>query len=181
MSSRYIFHLLDPFRDVRMRPRLCFASLLVASLIFAVPAGAQEEKWQVGQHPDYHVAMVKQVDQVLVAIYVPKKPTMYGTPLLMETVLAPCGEKKPISMHATEALLVFSTTAEERLSEVRDALHTFLEGGKASCKLADNIEERFFHRFDEAYAATDAILVEAGVLPLADPFSEDENRDGAKG
>lgn len=164
-----------------MRYRLYFSAALAAASIFAAPVNAQEEKWQVGQHPDYHVAMVKQVDQVLIAIYVTKKPSIYGTPLLMETVLAPCGTKKPISMHGTKALMAFGKTPEQRSREVRDAVESFLEHGKSSCKLANNIEERFFNRFEEAYAATDAILVKAGVFPLSDPLTEGGDQDDAKG
>ncbi|MGE5952312.1 MAG: hypothetical protein ACM308_01635 [Qipengyuania vulgaris] len=148
------------------------ALALISMIICSVPAYAQEERWQVGQHPDYHVAMVKQVDDVFVAIYVSKEPSIYMSPVLMETVLAPCGETGPISLHSTEAIMTFGPTAEDRSKEVRDALDDFFERGQSTCDLANDLEERFFNRFEDAYAATDAILVEAGIFPLADPLGE---------
>mgnify|MGYP003638635671 CR=1 FL=1 len=135
--------------------------------IFGSPAIAQEETWQVGRNDEYHVAMVKQVDEVFVAIFVAKKPSIYGSPLLMETMV-PCGDKKPMSFHSTEAVMAFGLTAEERLKQVREALEAFFENSRSTCKLADGIEQQFFKRFEDAYIATDAILVDAGVFPLAE-------------
>lgn len=149
------------------------ALALICMIICASPAFAQEERWQVGQHPDYHVAMVKQVDDVFVAIYVSKEPSIYMSPVLMETVLAPCGETGPLSLHGTEAIMTFGPTAEDRSKEVRDALERFFERGQSTCDLASDLEERFFNRFEDAYAATDAILVEAGIFPLDDLFGQD--------
>ena len=145
---------------------------LISVIACASPADAQEERWQVGQHPDYHVAMVKQVDDVFVAIYVSREPSIYMSPVLMETVLAPCGETGAVSLHGTEAIMTFGPTAKDRSKEVRDALDQFFERGQSTCDLASNLEERFFNRFEDAYAATDAILVAVGIFPLANPFGE---------
>ena len=158
--------------------------LLAIGFLSAIagPAIAKEDDWQVATHADYHVAMVKQVDDVFVAIYASKKPSQFGSPLLMETVLAPCSEKKPLSMHSTQAVFVSGVTVQERSREIRETLESFLEGGKNTCFLAEDIETRFFVRFEAAYAATDAILVEAGVFPLAElsPGSEENSNDNAK-
>lgn len=147
--------------------------------VIAGPANAKDQDWQVATHPDYHVAMVKQVDDVFVAIYASKKPSQFGSPLLMETVLAPCGEKKPLSLHSTQAIFVSGVTVQARSKEIWEALESFLEGGQSTCNLAEDIEPRFFVRFEAAYAATDAILVEAGILPLTElsPGSEDMSDD----
>ena len=124
----------------------------------------------MGQHPDYPVAMVKHVDDVTIAIYVSKEPSPFASPIILETMLSPCGEKKPIAMHASQAIIALGTSVEERRQEVREVLDAVFERGRASCKLAADLEERFFRKFEETYAATDAILVEAGIFPLSDPF-----------
>jgi hypothetical protein len=147
--------------------------------VIAGPANAKDQDWQVATHPDYHVAMIKQVDDVIVAIYASKEPSQFGSPLLMETVLAPCGEKKPLSLHSTQAIFLFGATVQARSKEIGEALESFLEGGQSTCNLAEDIEPRFFVRFEAAYAAADAILVEAGILPLTElsPDSEDTSDD----
>jgi hypothetical protein len=152
--------------------------LVLAALCSSIGMGvrAQEPVWKVGAHPDYHVAMVKQVDDVIVAIYVSKEPAIYASPLILETVLAPCSEEKPLSMHVNEAIFAFGKTSEDRKAEVRLTLESFFESGKKKCILADDIDVRFFRRFDEAYAAADEILVEAGVFPLTDPDADLEER-----
>ena len=155
--------------------RMVFAAFLLSA--FALPATAEDEKWHVGQHPDYHVALVKQVDEVFVAIYVSKEPSKYMSPVLMETILAPCGEEKPISLHSTKALMVLGETLEERMKVVRENLESFFERGQGTCNLAADLEQRFFNRFEDAYAATDVILVEAGIFPLSDPFAATEELD----
>lgn len=161
-----------------------FRILLVIGFlsVIAGPANAQDEDWRVATHPDYHVALVKRVDDVFVAIYASKKPSQFGSPLLMETVLAPCGENKPLSLHSTEAIFVSGPTVQERSKEIREAIESFLKGGKSTCNLADDLEQRFFVSFEKAYAATDAILVEAGIFPLmvSSPGSEDMSDDNAK-
>ena len=155
-----------------MHRRIPIALGILCAAMSTVSANAQDEKWHVGQHPDYHVALVKQVDDVFVAIYVSKEPSAYATPLLMETVLAPCGDTGPLSLHSTRALIVLGETVEDRMTEIRAALDQFFERGQSTCDLADDLEERFFVRFEDAYAATDAILVEAGIFPLSDPFGD---------
>lgn len=66
--------------------------------------------------------------------------------------------------------MAFGATVDERSKEVREALETFFESKRGTCDLAGELEQRFFIRFEDAYTATDAILVEAGIFPLIDPF-----------
>ena len=98
--------------------------MIAACGLLAVPnaAIAQSDEWFVGSHPDYHAAMVRDLDGIFVA--------------------------------------------EERLAEVRDVVQGFFDRSVESCPVADDFEARFFHRFDDAYLATDALLMEAGIFPL---------------
>lgn len=136
--------------------------------IFTVPnaANAQAEEWFVGSHPDYHAAMMRDVDGIFVAIFVAKEPSIFLSPVLMETMAPACDTEKPIEMHRTEAIMTFGSTAQARLAEVRTAVQGFYDQSVRSCPIADDLEARFFHRFDDAYLATDALLVEAGIFPL---------------
>ncbi len=129
-------------------------------------ANAQSDEWFVGSHPDYHAAMVRDLDGVIVAVYVAKEPSIYASPLLMETVAPACDAAQPVEMHGTQAIMAFGSTAEERLAEVRNAVQGFFDRSVESCPVADDFEARFFHRFDDAYLATDALLMEAGIFPL---------------
>ena len=142
--------------------------LLAACAFLAVPnaANAQSDEWFVGSHPDYHAAMVRDVDGIFVSVYVAKEPSIYASPLLMETLAPACDTEQPIEMHSTEAIMAFGPTAEERLAEVRNAIQDFFDRSVKSCPMADDLEARFFHRFDDAYLATDRLLIEAGVFPL---------------
>ena len=160
--------------------------LLQALLVFIgliavqAPASAQSDEWFVGSHPDYHAAMVRELDGLFVAVYVSKEPSIYASPVLMETVALACDTERPIEMHATEAIMVSGGTAAERLVEVRDAVQSFFDRSVESCSVADDLEERFFHRFDDAYLATDALLVEAGVFPLANGDGSDAELDDSR-
>ncbi|MEX0342101.1 MAG: hypothetical protein AB3N06_05905 [Erythrobacter sp.] len=131
-------------------------------------ANAQSDEWFVGSHPDYHAAMVRDVDGFFVAVYVAKEPSIYASPLLMETLAPTCGAERPIEMHSTQAIMAFGPTAEERLAEVRTAVEDFFNRSVRSCPIADDFEARFFYRFDDAYLATDALLIEAEIFPLED-------------
>ena len=141
--------------------------VLVACALLKVSntAHAQAEEWLVGSHPEYHAAMVREVDGIFVAIFVPKEPSAYFSPVLMETMAPVCGSKQPIELHATEAIMAFGATPEDRLSEVRNAVQEFFDQRVKECPLTADFEERFFHRFDGAYMATDSLLVEAGIFP----------------
>ena len=153
--------------------------LIAAIGFFAVPSAtfAQSDEWFVGSHPDYHAAMVRDIDGLFVAIYVAKKPSIYATPVLMETIAPACDTKRPIEMHSTEAIMAYGATATDRLAEVRDVVQNFFDRSVKSCPIADDLEVRFFHRFDDAYLATDALLVEAGIFPLSE--DEDVERDSS--
>ncbi len=142
--------------------------LVAACGFLAVPiaANAQSEEWFVGSHPDYHAAMARDVDGIFVAFYVPKEPSIYASPVLMETLAPACDTEQPIEMHSTQAIMAFGPTAEERLAEVRNAVQGFFDRSVRSCPIADDLEARFFHRFDDAYLATDALVVDAGIFPL---------------
>ena len=153
---------------------------LVATIGFlAAPTTslAQSDEWFVGSHPEYHAAMVRETDGILVAVYVAKEPSIYASPVLMETIAPACDPERPIEMHSTEAILAFGATAADRLSEVRSAVQSFFDRSVKPCPVADDLEARFFHRFDAAYLATDALLVEAGIFPLGD--GEDLDRDAS--
>ena len=143
------------------------AMIAVCGLL-AVPnaANAQSDEWFVGSHPDYHAAMVRDLDGVFVAVYVAKEPSIYASPLLMETLAPACNAAQPVEMHSTQAIMAFGPTAEERLAEVRSAVQGFFDRSVESCRVADDFEARFFNRFDDAYLATDALLMEAGIFPL---------------
>lgn len=135
-------------------------------LAISTSANAQTDEWFVGSHPDYHAAMIRDIDGVFIAIYVAKEPTIYGSPLLMETMAPACDTAKPISMHATQAIMAFGQTAEDRLVEVRSVVQNFYDRSVSECAVADDLEARFFHRFDDAYMATDRLLSKAGIFPL---------------
>ncbi|MDP4575157.1 hypothetical protein Q9K02_08425 [Qipengyuania sp. G39] len=142
-------------------------------------ASAQSDEWFVGTHPEYHAALVRDVDDVFVAIFVPKEPSIYASPLLMETMAPACDTKQPVGLHATMAIMAFGDSAEERLAEVRRTVQDFYDRSVRSCPPSDDFEVRFFHRFDDAYLATDKLLVEAGIFPL-DPIEglgRDEQED----
>ena len=144
------------------------SAMIAACGLLAVPnaAIAQSDEWFVGSHPDYHAAMVRDVDGIFVAVYVAKEPSIYASPLLMETLAPACDTAQPVEMHGTQAIMAFGPTAEERLAEVRDVVQGFFDRSVESCPVADDFEARFFHRFDDAYLATDALLMEAGIFPL---------------
>ncbi|MEG9268629.1 hypothetical protein [Qipengyuania sp. Mu-71] len=144
------------------------SAMIAACGLLAVPnaAIAQSDEWFVGFHPDYHAAMVRDLDGIFVAVYVAKEPSIYASPLLMETLAPACDTAQPVEMHGTQAIMAFGPTAEERLAEVRDVFQGFFDQSVESCPVADDFEARFFHRFDDAYLATDALLMEAGIFPL---------------
>lgn len=163
--------------------RLKFLRLLVAAcglLTTSTAVNAQADEWFVGSHPDYHAAMVRDIDGIFVAIYVATEPSMYGSPLLMETNAPTCDTKMPISLHATEAIMAFGQTAEDRLIEVRSVVQAFYDQNVRECAATTDLEARFFHRFDDAYMATDRLLSEAGIFPLADGESMDGGTSAAK-
>ncbi|QZD92843.1 hypothetical protein K3162_02010 [Qipengyuania xiapuensis] len=153
--------------------KLLLTPLVIAGLL-ATPntLSAQDDEWFVGSHPDYHAAMVRDIDGLFVAVYVAKEPTIWGSPLLMETNEPVCDTKRPMSFHKTEAIMAFGKTATDRLEVVRQTVQGFFDSATKSCSVADDLEARFFHRFDDAYLATDALLVEAGIFPLSDESSE---------
>ena len=138
-----------------------FLAIATPSLVHA-----QSDEWFLGSHPDYHAAMVRDIDGIFVAIFVAKEPTIYGSPLLMETMAPACDTKRPIGMHRTEALMAFEGTAEDRLKTVRDAVQSFYDTSVKPCPPSEGLEAKLFHRFDAAYLAMDAMLVEAEILPL---------------
>lgn len=142
--------------------------MIAACGLLAVPnaAIAQSDEWFVGSHADYHAAMVRDLDGIFVAVYVAKEPSIYASPLLMETLAPACDTAQPVEMHGTQAIMAFGPTAEERLAEVRGVVQGFFDRSVESCPVADDFEARFFHRFDDAYLATDALLMEAGIFPL---------------
>ena len=142
--------------------------IVAGFLAIATPslAHAQSDEWLLGSHPDYHAAMVRDIDGIFVAIFVAKEPTIYGSPLLMETMVPACDTKRPIGMHATEAIMAFEGTAEARLKTVRDTVQSFYETNVKPCPPSEGLEAKLFHRFDDAYLAMDAMLVEAEILPL---------------
>lgn len=143
-----------------------FLVLSVALVLTPTSALAQTDEWFVGSHPEYHAAMIRDIDGIFVAIYVAKEPSRFGSPLLMETVYPACGTSKPVEMHSTRAIMAVGETAQERLVEVRETVEFFLERATSDCSYPADLEARFFHRFDAAYLATDALLVEAGIFPL---------------
>ena len=149
-----------------MRPLKLLAATL---LVLAAPSAlhAQSDEWFLGSHPDYHAAMVRDIDGIFVAIYVAKEPTIYGSPLLMETMAPACDTKKPIGMHATRAVMAFGETAEERLELVRDNVQSFYDMSVKPCPPSEGLEAKLFHRFDDAYLAMDAMLMEAEIFPLS--------------
>ncbi len=153
---------------------------LFGLLAFNTAALAQTDKWFVGSHPDYHAALVRNLDGVFVAVYVTKQPSQFATPMLLETMAPTCDTKKPIEMHSTQAIMAFGATAEIRLAEARAAVEGFLDRSVRSCPIADDFETRFFHRFDDAYFATDALLVEAGVFPLSSAESVAPEESGSE-
>ncbi|WP_346031965.1 hypothetical protein [Erythrobacter westpacificensis] len=151
--------------------------LLITFAILALSATptaltAQTDEWFVGSHPDYHGAMVRDIDGMFVAIYVAKEPSIYASPLLMETVVASCDTERPIELHSTSAIMADGATASERLDEVRRVVENFFDRSVEGCEVADDLESRFFYRFDDAYLATDGILVEAGIFPLSNEEAE---------
>ncbi|MEL1250356.1 hypothetical protein [Aurantiacibacter gilvus] len=155
--------------------------LLISFAVFALSATptaltAQTDEWFVGSHPDYHAAMVRDIDGIFVAIYVAKEPSIYASPLLMETVAASCDTERPIELHSTSAIMADGATASERLDEVRRVVENFFDRSVEGCEVADDLESRFFDRFDDAYLATDGLLVEAGIFPLGqdDEVSSEE-------
>ena len=143
-------------------------------LIFAVcglsaipaAANAQTDEWFVGSHPDYHAAMVREIDDIFVAIYVTKEPSKYLSPLLIETMAPSCDTKKPVTLHSTEAIMAFGQTAEERLVQVKSVVQAFYDKNVNKCGVSDDLEARLFYRFDDAYMATDELLLDAGIFPL---------------
>ena len=148
---------------------LKLSRILVAACVFlAIPTAAiaQSDEWFVGSHPDYHAAMMQQIDGIFVVVYVAKEPSIYATPVLMETIAPACNTERPIELHGTTAVMAFGQTAEDRLAEVKSAVQRFIERSVGACPVADDFEARFFYRFDDAYLATDALLVEAGIFPL---------------
>ncbi len=148
--------------------------------LFAVqaPALAQTDEWFVGSHPEYHAAMIRDIDGVFVAIHAKKGDPLMASPVVMETNRPTCSTVRPIELHATEALMVFGSTPSERLVQVRTAVQYFFEKHAEDCPISANFEDRFFHRFDAAYLAIDALLVEAGIYPLDDgPRQGDYGRD----
>ncbi|WP_370176998.1 hypothetical protein [Alteriqipengyuania sp.] len=68
--------------------------------------------------------------------------------------------------------MAFGETAADRLTEVRQAVRSFFDRHVEDCPAAADLESRFFYRFDDAYLATDALLLEAGVFPLSNPFED---------
>ncbi|WP_379546904.1 hypothetical protein ACFCW2_12815 [Qipengyuania sp. DSG2-2] len=111
--------------------------------------------------------MVRELDGIFIAIFVSKEPTAFGPAILMETVAPACDTKRPIEMHSTRSIDATGATAEERLEIVRDAVSWFYESSIEPCAQAQDLEARLFHRFDDAYLAMDALLVEANFLPLS--------------
>ena len=147
--------------------RLLRAMIAVCGLLaFSATANAESDEWFVGSHPDYHAAMIRNLEGFFVAVYVAKEPSIYASPLLMETLSPACDAARPVELHSTEAIMAFGPTAEERLAEVRNAVQGFFDRSVESCPVANDFEARFFHRFDDAYLATDALLMEAGIFPL---------------
>ena len=137
-----------------------------ALLVASPTVSAQEDEWFVGSHPEYHAAMVRDIDGIFVAIFVAKEPSIYASPLLMETVVPSCDTSRPIELHGTQAIMADGETASERLIEVRRVVEGFFERATDGCEVAEDLEARFFYRFDDAYLATDDLLVEAGIFPL---------------
>ncbi len=143
--------------------------IVAGLLVIACPSGiqAQSDEWFLGSHPDYHAAMVREIDGIFVAVFVAKEPTIYGSPLLMETMAPACDTKRPIGMHATQAIMAFGATPEDRLKVVRDTVQSFYDRSVKPCSPSEGLEAKLFHRFDAAYLAMDAMLVEADILPLS--------------
>ena len=85
------------------------SAMIAACGLLAVPnaAIAQSDEWFVGFHPDYHAAMVRDLDGIFVAVYVAKEPSIYASPLLMETLAPACDTAQPVEMHGTQAILAF--------------------------------------------------------------------------
>ncbi|MXP46709.1 hypothetical protein GRI43_04780 [Altererythrobacter luteolus] len=152
--------------------RLSIFVSLFAFLVTPSAVSAQEDKWFVGSHPEVHAAMVRDIDGIFVAIFVAKEPSIYASPLLMETVVPSCDTSRSIEMHSTRAIMADGETASERLIEVRRAVEDFFERSTEGCEIAENLEARFFYRFDDAYLATDGLLVEAGIFPLSNYEAE---------
>lgn len=151
-----------------MMRRLHIMIALFALLATPTTLAAQSEEWFVGSHPEYHAAMVRDIDGIFMAIYVTKEPSIYASPLLMETIAPACVTERPIEFHSTEAIMANGATAAERLNEVRQVAQSFFDRSLEDCQIADDLESRFFYHFDDAYLATDELLVEAGIFPLAD-------------
>ena len=145
--------------------RALFAALglLVASAV----AHAQSAEWFLGSHPEYHAAMVRNTDGIFIAIYVAKKPSVFGSPLVMETMVPACDTKRPISMHKTQAIMALGASAEDRLNVVRSTVQSFYDMSVKPCPPVEGLEAKLFHRFDDAYLAMDAMLVEAKIFPLS--------------
>ncbi|NNC59039.1 MAG: hypothetical protein HKO05_03500 [Erythrobacter sp.] len=144
-------------------------------LVTSIAAYAQSDEWFLGSHPDYHAAMVRDIDGIFVALYVAKKPTVFGSPLLMETVAPACNTKRPIEMHETEAIMALGATPEDRLKVVRASVQRFYDSSVKPCPPTKDLETKLFHRFDDAYLAMDAMLIEANVFPLSS--DEDAGND----
>ena len=62
--------------------------------------------------------------------------------------------------------MAFGQTAEERLVQVKSVVQAFYDKNVNKCGVSDDLEARLFYRFDDAYMATDELLLDAGIFPL---------------
>ncbi|WP_144094757.1 hypothetical protein [Croceicoccus sediminis] len=157
-----------------MPNRADISSILIsaAALSVAMPAVASaEDGWVVGGNEEHPVHIEHTVAAATLQFYAEYDADDAEYDLSVHIRVAPCDEDGATSIEVRNGVFPYDDTAEERARLVRRFMESAVENAQNGCALPDDFAQRILKGFGPAYREADAMMIEAGILPLPDPFA----------
>lgn len=154
------------------RADLSINLVLGAALTMAIPGVAlAQESWTVTTTETHPVHIQHIVAPATLSFYAEHDAEDDEYDLNVHIKVDSCGGEDGVSIELVNGVTPYEESVEGRAIKVREYFESAVKDAASSCDLPADFAERALEGFGPAYRQADAMMIEAGILPLPDPFA----------